>query len=66
MFLRTLEKCIFSVPGLAWQAALKNTDAKLEILADIDVLLMAEKLIKDGICRSINIYAKANNKYIKD
>ena len=30
----------FSAPGLAWQAALKKTKVKLELLTDIDVLLM--------------------------
>ena len=29
--------------GLAWQAALKKTEAKLELLTDIDMLLMIKK-----------------------
>ena len=29
-----------SAPGLAWQAALKNTKVKLDLLTDIDMLLM--------------------------
>ena len=29
-----------SVPGLAWQAALKKKEVKLELLTDIDMLLM--------------------------
>ena len=28
-----------SVPGLAWQAALKNIKVKLDLLTDIDMLL---------------------------
>ena len=48
----------FSIPGLAWQAPLKKTKVKLDLLTDIDILLMVEK----GIYR----YAKANNKYMKD
>ena len=32
-----------SAPGLAWQAALKKTEVKLELLADIDMLLMVEE-----------------------
>ena len=32
-----------SAPGLAWQAALKKTEIKLELLTDIDSLLMDEK-----------------------
>ena len=42
-----------SAPGLAWQAAFKNTKAKLILLADINMLIMAEKYIRGGICHSI-------------
>ena len=55
-----------SAPGLAWQAALKTTRVKLDLLTDIDVLLMVEKRITGGICHSIYRYAKANNKYMED
>ena len=55
-----------STPGLAQQAALKETKVKLDLLTDIDMLLMVEKGIKEGICHSIYPYAKANNKYMKD
>ena len=41
-----------SVPGLAWQAALKKTEVKLELLTDIDMLLMVEKGIRGGICHA--------------
>ena len=55
-----------SVPGLAWQACLKKTKVKLELLTDADMLLMVEKGIRGGICHARNRYAKANNKYMKD
>ena len=55
-----------SAPELAWQAALKKTKVKLDLLIDIDMLLMVEKGIRGGICHSIYRYAKANNKYLKD
>ena len=42
-----------SAPGLAWQAALKKTKVKLDVLTDIDMLLMVEKGIRGGICRSV-------------
>ena len=43
----------FSALGLGWQAALKETEVKLELLTDIDKLLMVEKGIKKGICYAI-------------
>ena len=55
-----------SAPELAWQAALKMTQVKLVLLADIDIVLMVEKAIIRGICHSVYRYTKANNKYMKD
>ena len=51
-----------SAPGLAWQACLKKTKVKLEVLTDIDMLLMVEKGTRSGICQAVHRYAKANNK----
>ena len=52
-------------PGLAWQACLKKTEVKLELLTDVDMLLMAEKGIRGRICHAkdmlkqiIKIYEK--------
>ena len=59
------EKCL-SAPGLAWQAALKKTAVKLELLTDIDMLLIVEKGNRGEISHAIYRYAKANNTYIKD
>ena len=55
-----------SAPGLAWQACLKKTAIKLELLTDSDMLLMDEKVIWGGICHAIHRYAKANDKYMKN
>ena len=55
-----------SAPGLAWQATLKKTKVKLDLLTDIDMLLMVEKGRRGGIYHSTDRYAKANNKYMKD
>ena len=55
-----------SAPGLVWQACLKKTEVRLELLTDIDMLLMVEKGIQGGICHAIHRYAKANNKYTKN
>ena len=35
-----------SAPGLEWQAVLKKTKVKLDLLTDIDLLLMVEKDIR--------------------
>ena len=56
---------VLLAPWLAWQAALKKTKVKLDLLTDIDMLLIVKKGIRGGICHSIYQYAKANNKYMK-
>ena len=55
-----------SVSGLAWEAALKKTEVKLELLTDYDMLLMVKKGITGGICHEIYQYPKPNNKHMKD
>ena len=39
-----------SAPELTWQAALKKTKVKLDLLTNIDVLLTAKKGIRGEIC----------------
>ena len=76
MFSKTSEKmCLktyeldpvkfLSVTGLAWQAAFKKTEVKLELLTNTNMLLMVEKGIRREICLTIHQYAKANNRYMK-
>ena len=52
----------YSAPGLACEECLKKTEAGLELLADINVLLIVEKDIRGKMCHTIRWYAKANNK----
>ena len=54
-----------SAQRLAWQAALKKSKVKLDLLNEINMLLMKEKGIRGGICHSIYRYAKGNTKYMK-
>ena len=56
----------YSAPGLAWKGCLKKTGVKLELLTDIDMILMIEKGIREGMCKPTHRYAKANNKCMKD
>ena len=55
-----------SAPGLAGPAALTKTEVKLCPLTAVDMLLMAEKGVRGGICHAIHRHAKADNKYMKD
>ena len=55
-----------SLSGLVWQACLKKTNFKLELLTNYDMLLMVEEEVRGGICHSIHRYAKANNKYMNN
>ena len=44
----------------------KETNLKLELLTDYDMLLMVEEGTRGGICHSIHRHAKANNKYMNN
>ena len=59
-------KSFFSNPGLELEAALKKIQVKLELLTNIDMLLMAEKVIRGEIYHVIHRYEKASDKYMKD
>ena len=53
-----------SRPGLAFDTMLKVTKAKIELLADIDMVLMTEKAIRGGLMQAVKKHAIANNKYL--
>ena len=46
-----------SAPGLAWQAVSKKAKVNLDLLTDINMLLMVEKGIREGICYYLYQYA---------
>ncbi|XP_065675836.1 uncharacterized protein LOC136092044 [Hydra vulgaris] len=56
----------FTLPGLAWDAALKKTKVKLELLSDYDMILMIKKGIRGGISMISNRLGTSNNKYMDD
>ena len=43
---------------------LNITKAKIELLADIDMVLMVEKAIRGGLTQLVRKHTKANNKYL--
>ena len=48
---------LLAASGLAWQACLKKTEIKLELLTDIGMLLMVEKGIR-GSCNTLTCSSK--------
>ena len=54
----------YTAPGLAWDAALKINDVKLELLSDPNMLLMIEEGIRGGISIISTRYGAANNSYM--
>ena len=56
----------FTTPGLSWDAMLKMTETKLELMSDVDMFQFIEKGMRGGISYIANRYGKANNKYMKE
>jgi hypothetical protein len=54
----------YSAPGLSWDAALKISKVKLELITDIDTFLFIEKGLRGGISMITQRRSLANNKYM--
>ena len=57
---------LFTSPGLSWDAMLKMTDTKLELIIDIDMFQFIEKGMHGGVSYIASHYGKANSKYMKE
>ena len=55
-----------SLPSYCWDAMLKITRVKLELLTDINMYEFLESGIRGGISVISHRYSKANNKYLSD
>ena len=61
-----LDTChYFSDPGLSWDAMLKMSGIKLELISDIDMHLFIEKGMRGGVSYIAKRHSRANNKYMK-
>ena len=55
-----------SLPSSSWDAMLKMTGVRLDLLSDVDMLNFIEKGMRGGISTITHRYALANNKYMKN
>ena len=66
--LKNYELCpshYFKAPGLSWDAMLKITKNKLELIPDLDMYMFFEKSTRSGIYYIFNRYSKSKNKYLR-
>ena len=55
-----------SLPGFSWDAMLKKTGVKLELITDVDMYTFIEENLRGGVTTVNHRHYKANNKYLDD
>ena len=55
-----------SLPSSSWDAMLKMTGVRLDLISDVDMFNFIEKGMRGGISTTTHRYALANNKYMKN
>ncbi|KAI8123512.1 hypothetical protein CVS40_5989 [Lucilia cuprina] len=62
-----LDPChYYTAPGLSWDAMLKITNIKLDLLTDLEMIQFLNKGIRGGIVQCSEWHSVANNKYLSD
>ena len=56
----------YTLPGFSWQAMLKLTNIKLDLISDQDMYLFLMDSIRGGICQVNKKYSKSDNKYTRN
>ena len=56
----------YTSTGLSWDALIKKTEIRLDLLSDITMILFIEAGIRGGVSMISNRYGKENNKYIEN
>ena len=54
----------YTLPSFTWDAILKHTRIRFELLTDISMVMFIERGIHDGLSQCSSRYTQANNKYM--